>query len=1671
MPVSVEYCSVCGTLNPFYAVWKESEGSDSAAPAGAQSPVVAGEEEPEAPIDFDFSALFGTQSQEEAAPEAVPQSQGGEAPALDLASLFTWGEPETDSAETPPLADTISDIEPAAAPAPADLTAEGGSEVEADALTATEPTSDSDIEAELDVDIETAPEPLVTLPAEDETSVAQVEPQETSTASVEVTTTSDDESSQLAALAPDDFESGQEPPTVEESKEVVEETPPLSEEPSVTAAVAEEVEPSETLTFASSDEFEPELSASPPGQESGEVIEYAEPDEQPAVEIVATLAEEQEESPAPPSEELIDAEDTQLAWEPSPEDSSEESVEEESLAVPEPEEDIPPVLAAESEPESESIEALSTEEETVEQPIADHTLTEGEPGVGAASMEAESALASVGDALAAEEGQAVSDDEPEEVATEAQVESVEPETAPEMNDTLREIEEFPSALEASQVETDEVAGVEEVDDTQLALETSPPQQEREELTEQAGESVVIEQAETVVAEQPVPTAEAVSADMDGEISAAAEEVEEPTPQYEETTASEIAQPAVEIETEGQASEAAAVEEEPEELTAIEDADAQVDTQEGSAQVSLESTSGELEAEQTDADIDSPVEVEGKTVIEEVEAEPVEASPISEVEAVEPAAIESLQAMEEESAAQLIETASSDLAPAITVPDILSEDEAEEPPVEPEVSEAEGAEEPAAVPAPMPISAEDAPLAALSPAEAIATVSHDDVLETEEAAIEDEASPATAPENELQGEEAVFAEPYSEEATASVAEQTSQEALPESTGGNETPQESVPLALEPAPEAELPSARAQEPVGQPALPSPEEPIGEPEPAPVGHLQLRSRLNVIVQPQPPATAEPEQPLPAAGDYSPLPAQVELTDEHMSAPPPAQEALREAARMESAEPETGEASELAYQAAGEEPVPDMLVIAPRLTISGTSLSAVVSEPPAPTPLPVSGLSAPLPVAEITDRPAPVATESVVPPQPELMRAGHPVIDAAQPEVDEQPESAAVPAPGGVEYAHPHPPEPPVDTTTSDEAAAQADAHQEEAQITEVPPVEMASAPAHEVPGMEEEPIFDLSSLWSDVEIDEEEEAEAEAASSSPLPESESTPPWEDAKIQASHEAGESFDSQVEEAAPVPLQSPFFYSVSPSPQPTQEDATADYLPTFSPSSQDELPATTLEPVASIAEAPGEGPLPVVEESQLLVQEQAAPAQSVQLSEVVGAGGAIDHESAAEPASQPVLEDAPPSQPAPLPLTIPSAAPPTALQYEEHLPMPDTPGIADPNQPQALPEVTAAPVPISQAEAGPPLPSSTGVPYVEPQVQMQVQMQPQGSMPPTYYEAQVAEAHAAPEHLDLSALFDGMEIDTSEPDLPPPAIQASSVEAPAPAAQTAQTAAPTPQPSPPPAPVMPMTIKPSGPARWPTPPPAQPAAQSPQDVASAAAADSQAWKAFAGLASAESANQPLPQHSGQGGQYGTPQPQYPQAQPQAPAWQPGQPRPQPGTPEYDAMVKSALAQRGAPASQPTQPQPQYQPPQPQYPQAQPQAPAWQPGQPRPQPGTPEYDAMVQAALAQRGVNSGPITSPQPQQPYSQPSYPQAQPQAPAWQPGQPRPQPGTPEYEEMVRAALAQRGVSSAPLASTPQPQQPQGGQAPAWQPGQPRPKPGTPEYDEMVRRALEERRQREGR
>ncbi len=288
---------------------------------------------------------------------------------------------------------------------------------------------------------------------------------------------------------------------------------------------------------------------------------------------------------------------------------------------------------------------------------------------------------------------------------------------------------------------------------------------------------------------------------------------------------------------------------------------------------------------------------------------------------------------------------------------------------------------------------------------------------------------------------------------------------------------------------------------------------------------------------------------------------------------------------------------------------------------------------------------------------------------------------------------------------------------------------------------------------------------------------------------------------------------------------------------------------------------------------------------------------------------------------------------------------------------------------------------------------------------------------------------LDLSALFDQMEIDTSERSIPRPIVAESEppvevspglVEPPVSPAEPQSGTPPRPQT------VMPITITPTSST--------QPSLGNHQQADGVSPYDASAWQAFSGIGGGNSqASTPQQQQTPaqeevswqQFAQAGAPDPYAtgvgPADQPNAEAWQPapGMPRPQRGTPEYDAMVRAALAQRGVSYTPPTS-TPQAQP------QQQPQAqPSWQsqPDQPRPKPGTPEYEEMVRAALAQRGIGTAPLSSP-PSQPYQSP---QQQPQAqPSWQPqpGQPRPKPGTPEYEEMVRQALAQRGVSHKPHA-----------------------------------------------
>ena len=411
-------------------------------------------------------------------------------------------------------------------------------------------------------------------------------------------------------------------------------------------------------------------------------------------------------------------------------------------------------------------------------------------------------------------------------------------------------------------------------------------------------------------------------------------------------------------------------------------------------------------------------------------------------------------------------------------------------------------------------------------------------------------------------------------------------------------------------------------------------------------------------------------------------------------------------------------------------------------------------------------------------------------------------------------------------------------------------------------------------------------------------------------------------------------------------------------------------------------------------------------------------------------------------IEEAPPyvsEQTLPEPFQPPSAEV-TAIQEVVPVEAAGVEQIAEDYQPQAV--VTES---VEQAEEALPTPAPVEEPFTQP--------------PPP--------AQNADGSLDLSAFFDQIEIDTSERPIPKPFVAATEqapVEAPPEATAPAETPvqAETATPARPQT-VMPITITPNSSSQ-----PTLGGGVSPYDA--------NAWQAFSGMGGgsgkANQQQQPPPQEQvswQQFAQTGAPDPYAtgvgPTEQPGEQAWQPdsGMPRPQRGTPEYDAMVRAALAQRGvsytSPASTP-QAQPQ------QQPQAQP---SWQPqpGQPRPKPGTPEYDEMVRAALAQRGIGTGPLSS-QPSQPYQSPQ-PQAQSQA-GWQPGQPRPQPGTPEYDEMVRQALAQRGISTGPLSSPPS-SQGQSSQASSYDSNKPRPKPGTPEYEEMVRQALNERREREGR
>lgn len=155
-----------------------------------------------------------------------------------------------------------------------------------------------------------------------------------------------------------------------------------------------------------------------------------------------------------------------------------------------------------------------------------------------------------------------------------------------------------------------------------------------------------------------------------------------------------------------------------------------------------------------------------------------------------------------------------------------------------------------------------------------------------------------------------------------------------------------------------------------------------------------------------------------------------------------------------------------------------------------------------------------------------------------------------------------------------------------------------------------------------------------------------------------------------------------------------------------------------------------------------------------------------------------------------------------------------------------------------------------------------------------------------------------------------------------------------------------------------------------------------------------------------------------------------ASTWDPSRPRPNPGTPEYDELARQAFASRGgnpqAPQVQPWQSQQSQQSPPFQQPQPQPaynsyQQPAGnQTGPPsslpKPQPGTPEYEEMARQAFAYRSTHPGaasPQTGPLPQQPQAQQTQ---QPVTPGPDPNAPKPKPGTPEYEALVRQALAQK-------------------------------------------------------
>ncbi len=167
------------------------------------------------------------------------------------------------------------------------------------------------------------------------------------------------------------------------------------------------------------------------------------------------------------------------------------------------------------------------------------------------------------------------------------------------------------------------------------------------------------------------------------------------------------------------------------------------------------------------------------------------------------------------------------------------------------------------------------------------------------------------------------------------------------------------------------------------------------------------------------------------------------------------------------------------------------------------------------------------------------------------------------------------------------------------------------------------------------------------------------------------------------------------------------------------------------------------------------------------------------------------------------------------------------------------------------------------------------------------------------------------------------------------------------------------------------------------------------------------------------------------------------------------------------------------------------------------PGQ-RPKPGTPEYEEMarrvMEQSMGQAATASQPATSPLSTPSYSNPTPPYGYGAEPVPKPGPPppvqpaipppgqRPQPGTPEYEEMARRAIEQRRgpssgtapldtspfgtaqTSSGPLYSPETSAQSTPSDQPATPPSGQKPKPGTPEYEEMAKRALEERLKQQG-